>query len=355
MKTVLMTADTIGGVWTYALELAEGLARHGVGVALATMGEPLSAAQRSASALENVEVYESRYRLEWMPEPWDDVDRAGEWLLELERELRPDVVHLNGYAHGALPWSAPCLVVAHSCVLSWWEAVKGELAPPEWDEYRRRVEAGVRAADTLVAPTQAMLARVHELYGPLGNGRVIWNARAVCHFAPGAKEPFVVAAGRLGDAAKNIAALGVAARGLAWPVYVAGHQRDASGTDELPAALSSLGHLPPAELAQWLGRASIYALPARYEPFGLSILEAALSGCALVLGDIASLRELWDGAAVFVPPGDPGRLHGALRDLIADEPRRSTLQRAAGERARTFTPERFAAAYFDLYTELLAA
>ncbi len=32
-------------------------------------------------------------------------------------------------------------------------------------------------------------------------------------------------------------------------------------------------------------------LPARYEPFGLSVLEAALSGCALVLGDIPSLRE----------------------------------------------------------------
>ena len=35
----------------------------------------------------------------------------------LERRLRPDVVHLNGYTHGALPWRAPVLVVGHSCVL----------------------------------------------------------------------------------------------------------------------------------------------------------------------------------------------------------------------------------------------
>ena len=50
--------------------------------------------------------------------------------------------------------------------------------------------------------------------------------------------------------------------------------------------------------------AAIYALPARYEPFRLEVLEAAAPGCALVLGDIASLRELWDGAALFVAPDD---------------------------------------------------
>ena len=51
-----------------------------------------------------------------------------------------------------------------------------------------------------------------------------------------------------------------------------------------------------------IARAAIYALPAHYEPFGLSILEAAMSGCALVLGDIPSLREIWGDAAVFVHP-----------------------------------------------------
>jgi hypothetical protein len=40
VKKVLMTADTVGGVWTYALELAAGLGEHGVEVAIATMGAP---------------------------------------------------------------------------------------------------------------------------------------------------------------------------------------------------------------------------------------------------------------------------------------------------------------------------
>src|SRR3954447_24882545 len=110
---ILMTTDTVGGVWNYCLELAGALEPYGVDVALATMGEPLSAEQRrDVAALARVELFESSYRLEWMPEPWDDVAAAGRWLLDLEHRLRPDVIHLNGYAHGALPWSTPALVVA---------------------------------------------------------------------------------------------------------------------------------------------------------------------------------------------------------------------------------------------------
>src|SRR5690349_7949526 len=119
---ILMTTDTVGGVWTYALELARALAPHGVEVALATMGGPLSAAQRDElRPLRHVELFPSEFKLEWMEAPWADVAEAGEWLVWIERCVTPDVVHLNGYVHGALPWRAPSLVVGHSCVFSWHE------------------------------------------------------------------------------------------------------------------------------------------------------------------------------------------------------------------------------------------
>jgi glycogen synthase len=141
---ILMTADTVGGVWTYALELARALAPRDVRVDLATMGDrPTPAQRREAREVPGLELFESSFRLEWMEAPWDDVARAGEWLLGLEERLRPDVVHLNGFAHGALPWRAPVLVVGHSCVLSWWQAVRGCPAPPEWDQYRAAARAGL--------------------------------------------------------------------------------------------------------------------------------------------------------------------------------------------------------------------
>ena len=153
-----MTADAVGGVWTYALELARVLGVHGTEVALAVMGPPPSAAQRAEAArLPNVALYDGGYALEWMDDPWDEVDRAGRWLLDLANRCSPDVVHLNGYAHAALPWPCPVLVAAHSCVFSWWSAVYGQTAPEKYGEYRRRVRAGLMAADLVGAPTAAML------------------------------------------------------------------------------------------------------------------------------------------------------------------------------------------------------
>ncbi len=349
-RTILMTADAVGGVFPYALELIRALQPSGTRVVLATMGRPPDTAQRGEiAALGNVELVESHYRLEWMPDAWDDVDRAGNWLLDLEVRFRPDLIHLNGYVHGALPWNAPVLVVGHSCVLSWWRAVMHEPAPGAWNRYRDRVKAGLAASDLVVAPSAAMLIELERLYGPLRGARVIPNGRSPKLFRPAPKRPIILTAGRLWDQAKNVALLeGIASR-LKWPVYAAGEGADSESPNFYP-----LGRLPHATLADWFSQASIYALPARYEPFGLSVLEAALSGCALVLGDIPSLRENWDGAARFISPDDPEAAVRAMNSLIDDRPARLALKAAARERALRFTPEKMARAYLAAYEALLA-
>jgi glycogen synthase len=352
---VLMTTDCVGGVWTYALELARALGRFDVHVMLATLGPPPDEMQRAqAQRLGNVQLEVSDYRLEWMEDPWTDVRDAGQWLLDLERQFRPNIVHLNGYAHGALPWRAPVVVVAHSCVLSWWMKVKGEAAPARWDHYRQQVTEGVKAADMIVAPTQPMLQAIQRLYGPVERAKVIHNGRNGRLFRPGRKEEFILAAGRLWDEAKNIAALEAVAGELGWPVCVAGDEAAEEKTRRQGEenGLVRLGRLCAPELAEWMSRASIYCLPARYEPFGLSALEAALSGCALVLGDIPSLREIWEEAAVYVPPDDRMALKEALQRLIADSKQCQAMACRARERAKLYTPQRMADGYFTTYAEL---
>jgi len=348
----LMSADTVGGVWTYALDLVRALPEcefH-----LATMGALLSLSQTAeARALANITVHESAFRLEWMANPWDDITRAGHWLLGLERDVRPDIIHLNGFVHAALPWPVPVVTVGHSCVLSWFQAVCGKDAPLEWARYAQTVRAGLAASDYVAAPTQAMLSALETHYGPLPPSEVIANARDADLFSPGAKQPFILSAGRMWDEAKNMAALAQAAPGLPWPVYVAG---DVSGPNQSPTntpSLHMLGRLTPPDLAGWMARASIYALPARYEPFGLSILEAALSGCALVLGDIASLREVWEDAAVYVPPDDTHALHQTLLDLGRDQALRESMAALALARAALYSPARMAASYQALYSKAL--
>lgn len=352
---MLMTADTVGGVWTYAVELTRALAPHGVEVVLATMGAPLTPAQWAETrALPNLVVEQSTFQLEWMDEPWAEVAAAGDWLLGLEARFRPDVVHLNGYVHGALPWTRPVLVVGHSCVLSWWEAVKGERPPKRYARYREEVALGLHAAARVVAPSRAMLEALERHYGPLGDTQVLYNARRPEDFPPAAeREPFILAAGRLWDEAKNVAALDAVAPRLGWPVKVAGEARHPSGGQVSTRRVEPLGRLSSRELAVWMGRASIYALPARYEPFGLSPVEAALAGCALVLGDLPSLREVWGDAALFVPPEDTDALAGALESLRKDAELRKALAAAARARALEFSPARMAAGYLSVYADLV--
>lgn len=349
-----MTADTAGGVWNYALELARALAPLGIETGLAALGPPLTPAQRwEVEGAGLTRLFEIECRLEWMQDPWSDVRRSGERLLEIEADFHPDAVHLNTFAHGALAWSAPVLVVGHSCVLSWWRAVRGEAAPPAWDRYRIEVRRGLQAAAAVAAPSRAMLASLASDYGPLQAPRVIPNARDPNGFGPAdRKEPFVFAAGRLWDEAKNISALECAAPRVGWPVFVAGSFENPDGGVRAARAVRTLGVLSAGEMAGWLARASIYALPARYEPFGLSVLEAALSGCALVLGEIPSLVENWYGAALFVRPDDSGALESAVQLLIKNETRRRELARLARERAQRFTPAAMARAYLAAYQEI---
>ena len=109
---LLMTTDAIGGVWNYSLELCGAFGAHGIRVALAVLGGPPSNAQREqAGRLSNVTVHESSFRLEWMTDPWEDLARAGEWLLSLEKMTGADVVHLNHLVHADLPWQAPVMTV----------------------------------------------------------------------------------------------------------------------------------------------------------------------------------------------------------------------------------------------------
>lgn len=353
---VLMTADAVGGVWTYALELARGLSARGARVTLAVMGPAASRAQRSEAALvRGLTLRECDHKLEWMDDPWEDVARAGDWLLARERECAPDVIHLNGYAHAALPFRAPVLVAAHSCVCSWWRAVHGLEAPPAWDRYRATVRAGLHAADVVVAPTHAMLAALAAEHDAPPRARVIPNGRRAAS-ARGAKEPFILGAGRLWDEAKNVAALAAVAPLVPWPVYVAGSDADPSREGEQSNSRSTqlelLGTLSPAVLAGWMQRASVFASPARYEPFGLAALEAAVAGCALVLGDIPSQHEVWGDAALFVAPDDHAALARTLTRLATDTALRTGMAERACQRAARYTIHRMVTGYVDAYAAL---
>jgi glycogen(starch) synthase len=355
-RRILMTGDTVGGVWNFAIELADELALNGVEVCLATFGGRATQAQRNeAAGVPGLQLLDRDLKLEWMEQPWQDVEEGGRWLLDLEREFQPDIVHLNTYGHGALPWRSPVVLTAHSCVASWWAAVRGGSLPGEWDRYWCEVRCALQLADLVTAPSRAMLNALRESYGlPLEAARAIPNGRRPSRFRTEAKQPFVLAAGRLWDEAKNVESLGKVAPRLPWPVYLAGEQQSPAGTSAPQQGCSLLGRLSSEYLAYWYARASIFASPARYEPFGLSALEAALSGCALVLGDIPSLREVWGDSALFVQPDDEDALETALLELIENPAKLTYFACRSRQRAQEYTAARMSQDYVSAYRSAIA-
>src|SRR5690606_11337930 len=83
---------------------------------------------------------------------------------------------------------------------------------------------------------------------------------------------------------------------------------------------------------------------------GLSPLEAALRGCALVLSDIGSFRELWEGCAEFFRKGSATSLAEVLAELLAGPTKIPARAQQARQRALDrYTADRFAADYMSLY------
>lgn len=316
----------------------------------------LSALQRQQiSNLKHVELFESNYPLFGMEDPHETLEAAGQWLLELEQHIQPDIVHLNDLVHGGLAWQAPVLLVAHSCELSWWRAVKKQPAPAQWQPYRELVQHSMQRASMVAAPTSTMLTNLCNLYGSMQSGIVIVNGRSFPGLLPAPElkvpvmDPLVFCVGRFSDEAKNVGALTQIADRLPWRVCVAGECGPEYNPARTPANVRKLGFLSDDNLAQWLARASIYAAPAHYEPFGLSILEAARAGCALVLGDIPSLREIWGDAAEYVDPDNPEELLRALNHLIDHPQRLREMMERAWRHSQRYSDSRMAAGYMHCY------
>jgi glycosyltransferase involved in cell wall biosynthesis len=69
-----------------------------------------------------------------------------------------------------------------------------------------------------------------------------------------------------------------------------------------------IDHLPQEQLVPFYQRAKIHVQPSWFETCGLSSLEAAASGCNLVLSDTGYVREYYENFPVYCNPADPAHI-----------------------------------------------
>jgi glycosyltransferase involved in cell wall biosynthesis len=361
---VLVTADTVGGVWTYTRELVTGLAMRGVRVTLVSFGEIPGRAQSAwLEKVPNVTYFPTGFRLEWMQDSAEDVADSTRYLRSIIHECGPDLLHLSQYCYGSLDVAIPKIVVAHSDVMSWSETVRGVQPGDSWAQwYRTTVEQGLAGANLLVAPSHWMLGCIDHCYGKQPRSLVIYNGRTPALFNPFvSKHNYAASVGRLWDEGKQSHLL-TQLTDPPIPVLIAGatHLADESVNvetakeAEISSGIQSKGQLSEGEMRELLSRAAVYIATSKYEPFGLAPLEAALSRCAILANDIPSFREIWGDTAYYFRSDNLGSLEEALALLHRDPEFRLTYANLAYDRARQrYTADRMVEEYLQLYTSLL--
>jgi glycosyltransferase involved in cell wall biosynthesis len=273
-------------------------------------------------------------------------------LLQLVKEFGAELVHSNQFCFGALPIDIRKMVTAHSDVFSWAGACRnGVLERSEWlSRYSALVSKGLREADAIVAPTRWMAASLSGHFPLSREPQVIPNGRTLPPAPDGSSKLQAVTAGRLWDEAKNIAMLDEVES--PFPLFVAGDTKH--GSASLTGSLGNmtwLGPLNTDDLLALFGESAIYICTSKYEPFGLAPLEAALCGCAVLAFDIPSLREVWDGSALYFE--DASSLTALLRELQDTPHQLEAARQASLSRAGMFTAERMSDEYYRLFQRAL--
>ena len=347
---VFLTTDAVGGVWTYSIALAEELCRMGASVTLAILGPVATAAQRRrAASVDGLSLLATGLGLDWMA---PDAGKVRQSAAALAGMTTGGIVHLHSPALAAFGDFARPVITCHSCIATWWQAVHGGILPPHLAWQRGLAAAGYAASGALLAPSAAAAAATSALYGVTPT--VVHNGAAPGPLPQAPMGNFVFTSGRLWDLGKCATTLDAAAALLRWPVVAAGSMDGPDGEQIVLPHLRTPGWLGRDAVAHYLAQVPIFASAALYEPFGLSVLEAAQAGCPLVLSDIPAFRELWGDAAIYVAPHDAPGFAAAITALMQNPERRAARSEAARARARRYTASAMARATVAVYQTQLA-
>jgi len=357
---ILLTTDTLGGIWTFTRELTTELLQRGHAVALVSLGNQPSHEQQAWCADQNLaygysfQFTASNVPLEWMEKNEFVFKQGAGVLLHVAGQFRPDLLHSNQFCFGALSVDIPKLVTAHSDVLSWAAACRPRgLERSRWlRQYELLVMHGLHQCDAVASPTRWMALELSRHYKDLPPSYVIRHGRSLDPPENRMRTLQAVTAGAVWDEAKNIEML----RTVNSPIriYVAGERN--CGNSAAPRQIGRsilLGALPQSSLMTLLARSSIYIATSIYEPFGMAPLEAALCGCAVIANDIPSLREVWGDDALYFD--GPRSLSMLLHQLNRDEELLAQARQRSFARANEMTVQRMVDSYEALYRALLTS
>ena len=245
--------------------------------------------------------------------------------------------------------------------------LSGEYSTPEFrNRFARQAREAAAGADLVIAVSAFTGRQVEEYLGvAAGRIRVIHHGVMPRPIPVVEREKVVLCVGAI-QRRKNQAALVRAFRAMPadWTLVLAGGngfgaEETLREIAESPCAgrIRVTGYLTEGEIAEWYGRAGIFAFPSLDEGFGMPVLEAMAAGVPVIAGNRSALPEVVGGVggavAVLIDPGSDGELAGALELLAWDEKRRAELAVLGRAHAARFRWADAVAATAAVYRELV--
>lgn len=361
MKVVhLHRIGGIGGSERHLLALLPALRARGLDARLLGLDDPARAPDPFYEALAATGVPYER-----LPCPRDLDAGLARAVAGSLRRSRPDLVHthlVHGDVYGTLGAAA-----ARAAVVT----TKHNDDPFRAGRFRHVERLVARRAARIVCITEALRRFNREVVGlPDAKLRVVhygldappapWGPADAVGLEAEARVLLAVARLEpqkgLDVAVRALAALAAEAPDVVLVVLGEGPQRA-----ELEALARQLGvdgrlRLPGrvGDVAAWLERAQALVHPARWEGFGLALLEAMLCARPVVASAVSAIPEIVvDGeTGLLVAPDDPAALAQALASLLADPARAQALGQAGRARAlREFSVARMAERTIAVYEE----
>jgi len=218
----------------------------------------------------------------------------------------------------------------------------------------RELALAYEAADVLLPNSQGEADSIRAELGVSTPIRVVPNGAdpAVFGISAMAGRVGVVMASRM-EPLKNQLALIKACRALDADLTLVGrvhphHESYAVACRQTAGpSVTFVDHLAPSDLASVFQRSAVHALPSWFETTGLSSLEAALAGCAIVTTDRGYAGEYFGSDAEYCDPASRTSIRSALERALRRGPPPSLSEHIAASFNWDVVAERTLAAYED--------
>jgi len=112
------------------------------------------------------------------------------------------------------------------------------------------------------------------------------------------------------------------------------------------------GFISDEELDSLFALASLLIYPSLYEGFGIPILEAMQVGTPVITSNITGTREVAQDAAILIDPYNVDEMTGQMSRLLGDNQLRAELSKKGKARASSYSWDRTAEKYLELYRYL---